>query len=217
MNTGAPASPLSSALLLGLAGLLAAALLAGLHEATRERIAERDREQALQRLSAVLPPAVYDNDPMVDTVMVADGRLGPGTHLIHRARKRGAPSAMAIEAVTTEGYAGPIRLIVGIDVNGRILGVRVLNHSETPGLGDPIEERRGDWIRGFDGRHLGDPPADRWTVVSEGGDFDAFTGATITPRAVTRAVRHVLEFHQSERDRVHALATVVPDGDSNRR
>lgn len=199
------ASPLRSGLLLGLAGLLATALLAGLHEATREQIARRERDIALQRLAAVLPPAVYDNDPLTDTVIVDDARLGPGAHRIHRGRLGGSPSAMAINASATDGYAGPIRLIVGIDATGRVLGVRVISHTETPGLGDPIEESRSDWIRRFEGRALGDAPAARWTVKPDGGDFDAFTGATITPRAVTNAVRRVLEFQQTERTRLYAL------------
>jgi electron transport complex protein RnfG len=82
--------------------------------------------------------------------------------------------------------------------------VRVLAHAETPGLGDPIEERRSDWIRSFEGRSLGDPLPARWTVRRDGGDFDQFTGATITPRAVVQAVRRALEFHAAEHDRLYA-------------
>ena len=209
MSDNAAITPLRGALLLGLAGLLAAGLLAGLHEATRERIAMRGRQQALEHLSAVLPRARYDNDPIADTATLTDPRLGPGPHAIRRARRQGVPTAMAIEATSTDGYAGPIRLIVGIDLDGAIIGVRVLRHNETPGLGDPIEARRSRWIHGFDGRRIDDPSVERWTVKPDGGDFDAFTGATITPRAVIRAVRRTLEFHQSERDRLYALP---PDG-----
>jgi electron transport complex protein RnfG len=200
-------SPTRSAALLGLAGLLATALLVGLHGLTRDRIAQRDRERALDQLAAVLPIPAYDNDPLADTITVVDPRLGPGGHTVHRARLKGSPSAVAINAIATDGYGGPIGLIVGVDIEGRILGVRVLAHSETPGLGDPIDVRRSDWIRGFEGRSLDDPPPVRWTVRPEGGDFDAFTGATITPRAVTRAVHRVLAFHQAERDRLHAPST----------
>ena len=198
-------TPLASAAWLGLVGLLASALLAGLHVATRDRIAARERDRALEQLDAVLPRSVYDNDPLTDVVFVRDQRLGPGLHRVHRARRAGRPVAMAIGAVTLDGYAGPIALIAGLAVNGRVLGVRVLAHSETPGLGDPIEKRRSDWIDGFAGRALGDPPVERWTVRPDGGDFDAFTGATITPRAVTAAVRRVLEYHGAERDCLYAL------------
>lgn len=205
MNDTMQITPLRAGVLLALAALLATAALTGLHEATRDRIAMRDRQQALQRLSAVLPPSIYDNDPIADTATIVDERLGPGPHAIRRARKFGTPIAMAIEATATDGYAGPIRLIVGIDTDGRVLGARVLAHNETPGLGDPIDERRSDWILGFDGRSLDNPPGERWTVKPDGGDFDAFTGATITPRAVTGAIRRTLAFHQAERDRLYAL------------
>lgn len=198
-------SPLRAAAMLGIAALLATALLAGIHGATSQRIAERERQQALARLAAVLPPSLYDNDPVADTVFVTDARLGPGGHAVHRARREGAAVAVAIAATAPDGYAGPIGLIVGIDKDGTVLGVRVLSHSETPGLGDPVEERRSDWIHGFAGRSLGDPPAARWTVRRDGGDFDAFTGATITPRAVTHAVRRVLEFHATEGERLFSL------------
>lgn len=201
-------SPWRSGASLTIAALIATVLLVGIHVATRERIAERDHQLALERLAAVLPPDRYDNDPIADAVEVVDPRLGPGTQVVHRGRRSGAPSVMAITATATDGYAGPIRLIVGIDADGRILGVRVLSHNETPGLGDPIETRRSGWILGFDGRSLGDPPTERWTVISDGGDFDAFTGATITPRAVTQAVRRALEFHVAERDRLYEMSPI---------
>lgn len=202
----AETSPWRSALLLALAALLASALLAGLHAVTRERIAAREQALALARLAAVLPPERYDNDPLADRIEISDPRLGPGVQTVHRGRRGGRPSALAITAIAPDGYAGPIRLIVGIAADGTVLGVRVLEHAETPGLGDPIEERRSDWIFGFDGRSLGDPPAERWAVRADGGDFDQFTGATITPRAVVGAVRLALEFHAAEHERLYADA-----------
>jgi electron transport complex protein RnfG len=104
-------------------------------------------------------------------------------------------------------------LLVAVDAGGRLLGVRVLAHRETPGLGDLIEERRSGWIHGFDGRSLGDPPAARWQVRKDGGDFDQFTGATITPRAIVRAVRGALEYvdrHRAELFGGSAAATSPP-------
>lgn len=205
-------SPWRSAALLGLAALLATALLAGIHSATRERIAERERALALDRLAAVLPPGHRDNDPLDDVVNVTDVRLGPGDHTVHLGCLDGRPSAMAVTATAPDGYAGPIRLIVGIAHDGRVLSARVLAHTETPGLGDPIEERRSDWIHRFEHRRLGDPPAGRWAVRPDGGDFDAFTGATITPRAVVAAIRHVLEFHAAERDHLYSRVC-APEAD----
>jgi len=102
--------------------------------------------------------------------------------------------AAVLESVAPDGYSGSIRLLVGVTPDGRLLGVRVLQHQETPGLGDAIEERRSDWIRSFDGRSLGRPPMARWKVRKDGGDFDQLTGATVTPRAVVAAVRNTLLF-----------------------
>lgn len=195
-------TPARSAVRLALAALLASALLAGLHMATRDRIAQREHQLALARLSAVLPPDRYDNDPLADALTLTDARLGPGSQTMYPACLDGRATAMAITATAPDGYAGPIRLIVGVGHDGRVLGVRVLAHAETPGLGDLIDERRSGWINGFKGRHLGDPPAERWTVRPDGGDFDGFTGATITPRAVVGAIRRVLEFHAMEADRL---------------
>lgn len=194
---------LRAALLLAAIGLLATSLLAGLELATRARIAEQAQQRALERLAEVLPPDRYDNDPLAESFEIEDSRLGPGRHRVHLGRLQGQPSALAVQAIASDGYAGPIELLIGIDRDGRVLGVRVLRHQETPGLGDPIERRRSDWILGFDGRHLGDPPPSRWTVRRDGGDFDQFTGATITPRAVTVAIRRALEFHASEHDRLY--------------
>ena len=94
--------------------------------------------------------------------------------------------------VAPDGYSGDIHLLLGVDPDGRVLGLRVIRHRETPGLGDYIERRRSDWILGFDGRRLGEPEAARWAVRQDGGDFDARSGATVTPRAVVKAVRRAL-------------------------
>jgi electron transport complex protein RnfG len=206
----APGSPLRAAALLGLAALLATALLTAIDVLTGERIEQRARALELERLGQVLPPARYDNDPLAATVVVQDPRLGPGPQRVHLGRLGGEPSALALTATAPDGYSGPIRLVIGIDRDGTVLGVRVLEHAETPGLGDPIEVRRGDWIRSFDGRSLDDPAPARWTVRRDGGAFDQFTGATITPRAVVQAVRRALEFHAAEHQRLYAASPPTP-------
>lgn len=182
--------------LLAACALLAAALLSGVERITREPIAESRRQLQLNALSLVLPRTLYDNDPLAERIAVVAPRwLGSREpRSVWRARRDGAPSALVLEAVAPDGYAGPIRLLVGVDSDGRVLGVRVLQHQETPGLGDAIEAERSDWIDGFRGRALGDPPQPRWTVRKHGGAFDQFAGATITPRAVVAAVRRVLQF-----------------------
>ncbi|OHE80518.1 MAG: hypothetical protein A2X76_00360 [Lysobacterales bacterium GWF1_69_6] len=180
---------------LALAGLAAAALLAGTWALTRERIADAEQRAKLQALEIVLPANRYDNDPIADAVQVrAPAWLGSESATVSRARLAGQPSALVLDVVAPDGYAGPIRLLVAVAADGSVLGVRVTAHQETPGLGDDIEAGRSDWITRFTGRALGDPPAPRWRVQRDGGDFPQFAGATLTPRAVVAAVRRTLQF-----------------------
>lgn len=193
--TGATREPLRAAAQLGLAGLLAALLLAGTWWLTREDIVAAEHRAQMQALEIVLPPDRYDNDLVNDAVHVqAAAWLGLESATVHRARLAGEPSALVLEVSAPDGYAGPIRLLVAVANDGRVLGVRVTGHQETPGLGDDIEVERSDWITRFTGRALGDPPAGEWAVRKDGGHFDQFAGATITPRAVVRAVKRCLEF-----------------------
>ncbi|WP_397572845.1 electron transport complex subunit RsxG [Silanimonas sp.] len=188
-NLGRGALTLAVVGALGLGGLLA------LRALTAERIAEQQRASTLRAL-AVLLPKEYDNDPQADRIdVVAPAWLGSDDALaVRRARRDGVLQALLLEAVAPDGYNGDIRLLVGVDARGRVIGVRVVEHRETPGLGDPIEIARGPWITGFDGRSLSDPAADAWRVRRDGGAFDQLAGATITPRAVVGAVRRTLQF-----------------------
>ncbi|MCF1182472.1 electron transport complex subunit RsxG [Marichromatium gracile] len=190
--------------LLGGFALLAAALLVMGDIATRDTIALREAEDLKATLTQVIPAELHDNDLLDATVPLVDA--AGHTVTVYRALRDGAVSALAFPVVG-KGYAGDIRLMLGVDPVGRILGVRVIAHSETPGLGDKIELAKDDWILDFDGRALGDPPAARWAVAKDGGDFDQFSGATITPRAVVRAVRAGLERFAAERSRL----IVAPD------
>jgi len=121
---------------------------------------------------------------------------------VFRARKDGKPVALAITPVAPDGYVGPIKLLVAISVDGTILGVRVLSHHETPGLGDAIEEKRSNWVLGFNGHSLSNPEDKGWHVRRDGGQFDQFTGATITPRAVVKAVHKALKFYELNKDKL---------------
>lgn len=180
---------------LALAGLAAAALLAGTWALTRERIADAEQRAKLQALEIVLPANRYDNDPIAEAVQVrAPAWLGSESATVSRARLAGQPSALVLDVVAPDGYAGPIRLLVAVAADGNVLGVRVTAHQETPGLGDDIEAGRSKWITRFTGRALGDPPISRWQVQRDGGDFPQFAGATLTPRAVVAAVRRTLQF-----------------------
>ncbi len=111
-----------------------------------------------------------------------------------------------MSAVAPDGYSGNIRLLVGVQADDTLSGVRVVAHRETPGLGDAIDEQRSDWVYGFDGKSLGNPPLAKWAVRKDGGHFDQLTGATITPRAIVRAVRRTLLYYRANREALYATA-----------
>lgn len=184
-------SPVHHAALLGAFALVAALLLASGDRATREAIETRRRDDLKAGLAQVIPKALHDNDLLKDQLALP---LGDGqTRKVFRALESGRVVAVAFP-LEAQGYGGTIRLLMGVDAAGRILGVRVLTHQETPGLGDWIELGKSHWVLGFDGRSLGDPERSGWTVKKDGGRFDQFSGATITPRAVVTAVRDGLAF-----------------------
>ncbi|MEN1727682.1 MAG: RnfABCDGE type electron transport complex subunit G [Pseudomonadota bacterium] len=183
--------PLKSALALMAMGLAAAVLLAGLNELTREAIAEAREQRALATLNQVLDPGLYDNQLNEDTItLTIDGQ--DRAALLYRARLDGSPVAAIIDMTTSRGYSGDIRLLLAITPEGVILSVRVVDHRETPGLGDKIEHRRSEWIEQFDGRSLSNPERSRWASDQRGGDFDTLTSATITSTAVIDAVARAL-------------------------
>ena len=188
----------TNSLLLGLFALITAAVLAGTQAGTADRIAAAEREAAQKALLEIVPLNRHTNDMLVDTVAVKPAfwdKLGlkDGGN-IHIARDNGEAIAAIIPAVAPDGYSGDIKLIVGVNADGSVAGVRVLTHNETPGLGDKVELKKSDWILSFDNTSLENPKADQWGVKKDGGDFDQFTGATITPRAVVNQVKRTLEF-----------------------
>lgn len=179
----------------------AAALLAGAQLLTRPTIEKSEQAEKLAYVAQTLPAGSFDNDLIGDALpLPADPLLGlkrPGH--AYPARRGGETRAVVLEVVAPDGYSGEIRLLVGIHADGRVAGVRVTAHKETPGLGDYIEIARSPWIRQFDGRALGDPPAEQWRVKKDGGRFDHLAGATVTPRAVVKAVRRALEYFAAHR------------------
>lgn len=193
--------PVRAALLLVLIGLAAAAILAGLDEVTRERIKDEQQAHALGAVSAMLDGDRYDNELIGDTTtLTINGLAEPAT--VYRARLDGEPAAAVIDMTTPQGYSGDIRLLVALDTEGTVIGVRVLEHRETPGLGDKIERRRSDWIEQFTDRSLGDPEPDAWAPDRRDGDFDTLTSATITSTAVIDAVKRALESFEAQRTEV---------------
>lgn len=190
--------------------LLAAALtavVALVASVTRERILHNEQAWITQRLDALVAPATHDNDLLTDSIAVtAPDLLGSAQPIrIYRARRAGAPVAAVIRAIAPDGYRGPIELLVAIGQDSRLIGVQVIRHDETPGLGDAFESRDVHWLDRFRGRSLTDPPPPRWTVRRDGGDFDAFTGATITPRAIIKAVRNALDYYQRNSKQIFDL------------
>lgn len=196
-------SMLQNSLVLGLFAVVTVGLVAITQQATASRIVEAERAAKSQTLSQLLPAGSFDNHLQDShTLLAADPLLG--THsakTAYLATLNGAPSAVILQVTTAEGYSGAIHLLVAISTQGRVLGVRVLKHKETPGLGDKIELGKHNWIRSFDGKSLTDPDASGWAVKKDLGQFDQFAGATITPRAVVKAVHQALQYfaaHQRE-------------------
>lgn len=188
------------ALVLTLIAAGAGLILSLVEKATREPIAEQRRLETLRALNAVLPP--NENSPDQDTIKLIIGQDRRGRDLartFYRGRRDGHINGVAFKVVAPDGYSGNIAVMVGVDPDGTVTGIEILNHAETPGLGDKIEE---PWFKElFKGKSLGN--AD-WRVKKDGGDFDQITGATISPRAVVGAVRRGLEFFKAHRDEIMA-------------
>jgi len=206
-----------SALILGLFALTGGGLVAYIYQLTEPHIKEAERAYMLRSLHAVINPALHNNDIFRDMITVRNPELLGTDKLVpvFRARRNGKPVAVAIMSVAPDGYVGPIKLLVGIHEDGTLAGVRVLSHKETPGLGDSIEERRSDWILSFNGHSLNNPERKGWYVQRDGGIFDQFTGATITPRAVVKAVYNTLKYYQRNKERLFAQKSIVPPTDSD--
>jgi len=188
---------LASGLILGFFAIIGTTLVGITHHITRDKIADNQRLALLRQLNQILPHERYDNDLLHTTITVeADDRLGqkkPST--IYVAIREGQISAMIFQVIAPRGYSGEIKMLVGINIDGSLAGVRIVSHKETPGLGDAIEIERSDWVLGFNGKSLNQPQEKDWKVKRDGGVFDQFTGATITPRAVVQAVRLSLIYY----------------------
>lgn len=186
--------------LLGVAVLVTSAVLIYVNQSTKDKIALRMEEDLKTSLAQVVPPSMYDNKILKDTVTITGKDVSgkPNSTIFYRARKDGKIVALAFPEIAY-GYSGEIDLIMGVDPNGTLLGVRVIAHSETPGLGDKIEADKSNWIFGFKGKSLTNPSEDKWLVKKDGGVFDSFTGATITPRGVVAGIKHGLEVFAAHR------------------
>jgi len=209
-------SPLiRSSLLLGIIALMGTALLAGVNELTYERIIEQEELRVLQQLNELVPTTSYDNDLLEDMIEVDDEVFfhHPAPVTVYRARMDGQPKAVMMVITAPDGYNGDIRLLAGIDSGGSILGVRVISHKETPGLGDPIEIEKSPWVLGFAGKSAFNPKTASWAVKRDGGDFDQFTGATISPRAVVKAVHRALLYFEANKQALFDAPAKLVDED----
>ena len=191
-----------TAILLSLFAVIGTAMVAITHESTKDRIAQVERENLLRKLHAVVPADQHDNDLFADRTLVSEPKLlgSDKPHVIYRARFKGRPVGIILTPIAPDGYSGDIKLLLGLNYEGVITGVRVLDHKETPGLGDAIDERRSPWIFSFNGKSLTDPMPEKWKVQRDGGAFDQFTGATVTPRAIVKAIHKALQYYRDNRD-----------------
>lgn len=193
---------IAALLLLAVLGL---GLLVGSQQLLGERI-ERERQAAAERaLLDLLPTGSYDNHPLTRRIALPAGDLlgQPAPEFAYLATLDGAPSALLLPA-TASGYEGPIHLLLAIAPDARLLGVKVLEQGETPGLGDLTEADKRPWLRGFVGQSLRTSPEPDWRVRADGGQFDQLAGATVTSRGVVKAVQQALHFFDAHRQRLLA-------------
>lgn len=199
--------------LLALFAVFTTLLITGTYLLTRERINEQKRLAEEKALLEVVPRDRHDNSMLDDIIPVGADAAGLGLieeKRIYRARSGGKVIAAIIPVTAPDGYTGAIDLIVGVNADGSVAGVRALSHKETPGLGDKVDIKKSDWILGFNGRSLENPAPADWAVKKDKGVFDQFTGATITPRAVVAATRRALEYADANGQQLFERAADEP-------
>ncbi|MCG6199900.1 electron transport complex subunit RsxG [Psychromonas antarctica] len=191
-----------NALLLAVFAIICTGAIAIISQLSQPIIAQQEQKALLKTLNQLIPKASYNNDIFASCFIVNDDNLlGKGqSQQVFVAKKDNQPVALMLQASTFQGYAGEIKLAIGIHENGQLAGVRVIRHSETPGLGDNIQTNKSDWIFSFSDKSYQKSQDKRWDVRKNGGDFDAFTGATITPRAVVLAVKNALIYFAEHKE-----------------
>jgi electron transport complex protein RnfG len=213
-STPTSASTLGSALLLVLLAALGIALTSLLHHCSAPRIAAAQQAAQERALLAVLPPGSFDNQPLKQPLALTAGPLASTAALLGYqpprpafiASRDGQPSAVILQVRAPNGYAGPIQLLIGISTDGQVLGISVLEHHETPGLGARIEPQYSDWLLGFNGKSRRSPTAAGWAVQRDNGAFDQMAGATITSRAMVKAVHQALQYVDGQRAQLFSSA-----------
>lgn len=174
---------------------------------TKPIIERQEKQQTFAKVTQVLNADLFDNNPLDNCVYINDSNISgvAESQPIYRATKNGQPYALVYQTETKQGYNGQIKLIAAIDVTGAVQGVRTLTHQETPGLGDKIELEKDDWVLSFNDKQVAGLDDPHWFVKKDGGDFDQFTGATITPRAVVNQLRTSIVTVQEQFDDIFSL------------
>lgn len=197
-----------NAKILALFAIACTATVGLVHLLTKDRIEIQAQQQLIKQLSEIIQVDSHDNEMFRDCIMAPEGNSSDLLiDVIYRARLNNTPTAAAIKTVAPDGYSGNIELLIAINVDGSVSGVRALTHKETPGLGDKIELRKSDWIEKFSGKKVLSDNDNRWAVIKDGGMFDQFTGATITPRAVVKTVRKTVDYFQANQESIFTTAS----------
>lgn len=204
----ANAPVLKSGITLAVIAAICTALVALTYQLTHERIAANEQAWLEQSLQPALAGLFFDSGVSESRVTIPTPHGLPGSEdaVIYRVYSGDTPVAALFVISARDGYAGAIRLLVGVDINGTVTGVHVLAHRETPGLGDRIESTKSDWAKQFDGRSLTDPQTSGWKIKRDGGEFDQLTGASVTPRAIIKAIAETLIYFNANRVAVFAAA-----------
>lgn len=194
---------------LGIFSLIGIGMVSLTYQLTHEKIAENERLFILKNIQELVPAKLYDNDLLKDTLNISNlEAFGTDQAItVYKAQRKGQLVAVIFSPIAPDGYSGSIHLLVAINAKGELMGVRAVSHHETPGLGDAIETSKSDWIYNFNGRSLQNPIAKFWQVKRDGGIFDQFTGATITPRAVVKSVFKTLTYFQANREKLATVQT----------
>ncbi len=189
------------------------ALVAFTYQLTDERIAANEQAWLEQSLQPALSGLFFDSGVSESVVTIPAPHELPGSEdaIIYRVYSGESPVAALFVVSARDGYAGAIRMLVGVGIDGTVTGVHVLAHRETPGLGDWIESSKSDWVKQFDGRSLTNPRAEGWKIKRDGGEFDQLTGASVTPRAIVKAVKETLQYFGANADSIFAAPTDQDD------
>ncbi|CAH0533064.1 Ion-translocating oxidoreductase complex subunit G [Vibrio stylophorae] len=202
-------------LLLGLFALASTAVVSLTYLLTKDAISVQQEKQLLKVLSQIVPASSHDNNLYQSCTLASDSSLGKQPMPVYRALKAGQANGAALEVVAPDGYNGDIHIVVALDNAAKITGVRILGHNETPGLGDKIDLKVSNWVLSFDGMTVVGEADSRWAVRKDGGQFDQFTGATITPRAVVGAVKRAVIYYQKHQAEIATWPNNCHQGDAH--